>query len=189
MSSVYNYTFDTMSRMGYDVSTLSEKNIQNTNFGSYTVTDFFENDCGLKEQIAFSTQQANINLLGGKNTVGKDGCVVNDHSKLTIGSIQTNPKARISLLSRPFATVPYLGRGPHNVEDESLLIHGQNISSRRTNSTTTETSFIDYRHYPLVDHIKDTVTNPSNLVEGVAKPGWVRGGLSSREGNYKSQSK
>ena len=35
--------------------------------------------------------------------------------------------------------------------------------------------------YPLVPSIKATVTNPANLVEGVASDGWVRGGVPSRE--------
>ena len=100
MSSVYNYTFDSMSRMGYDVSTLSEKNKQNTHYGSYSLMDYFEGDCGLRNQIAFSTQQPNINILGGKNTVGKGGCVVNDHSELTIGTIQTNPKSTYKFIDK-----------------------------------------------------------------------------------------
>ena len=74
-------------------------------------------------------------------------------------------------------------------EDETLLIQGENISSRKSASTTSETSYIDYKNYPLVDHIKNSVTNPSYLVEGVAKPGWIRGGVSSRDANYKNQSK
>ena len=188
MSSVYNYTFDSMSRMGYDVSTLSEKNKQNTHFGSYALTDYFANDCGLKKPVQFATKQADFYVHGGNNTVGKGGCAVNDHSELTIGSIQTNPKARISLYTRPFVTVPYLGKGSVNVEDESLLIQGQNISSRKSSSTMSETSYIDHHHYPLVDHIRKSVTNPNNLVEGVAKPGWIRGGLSSRDSSYKKQS-
>lgn len=185
MSSVYNYTFDAMSRSGYDVSTLSEKNKQNTQYGSYPITDYFPNDCGLKNEIQFATKQSDFYVHGGNNTVGKGGCAVNDHSELTIGSIQTNPKARISLFPRPYLTVPYLGRGSVNTEDESLLQQGQNISSRKSALLTSETSFIDHSHYPLVDHIKDTITNPNNLVEGVAKPGWIRGGVSSRDSMYK----
>jgi hypothetical protein len=33
----------------------------------------------------------------------------------------------------------------------------------------------------MLPSLKSTVTNPANLVEGVAAEGWVRGGLPSRE--------
>ena len=33
----------------------------------------------------------------------------------------------------------------------------------------------------LVPSLKATIQNPSNLVEGVAVNGWIRGGLPSRE--------
>ena len=33
----------------------------------------------------------------------------------------------------------------------------------------------------LVPTLKETIQNPSNLIEGVAAEGWVRGGLPSRE--------
>ena len=44
-----------------------------------------------------------------------------------------------------------------------------------------EKSYANYHSTPLIPAIKDTVTNPANLVEGVASEGWVRGGVPSRE--------
>ena len=38
-----------------------------------------------------------------------------------------------------------------------------------------------YSNYPLIPSIANSVTNPANLVEGVADEGWIRGGLPSRE--------
>jgi hypothetical protein len=38
-----------------------------------------------------------------------------------------------------------------------------------------------YTNYPLLPSIQATVTNPANLVEGVAADGWIRGGLPSRD--------
>jgi hypothetical protein len=35
--------------------------------------------------------------------------------------------------------------------------------------------------YPLIPSIAATITNPSNLIEGVAANGWIRGGIPSRE--------
>ena len=44
-----------------------------------------------------------------------------------------------------------------------------------------EESYISHHHYPLLDSIRQTVTNPQNLVEDSAVQGWVRGGANSRE--------
>lgn len=78
-------------------------------------------------------------------------------------------------------SVPYLGHGPVKVDDEIRLQNGEHISTRKTDHMLSEVSYTDYHHYPLIDSIQSTVTNPHNLVEGVAKDGWIRGGLPSRE--------
>ena len=41
MSSVHSYTFDNLSRIGDDVCGISEKEMQNENFGSYSVQRLF----------------------------------------------------------------------------------------------------------------------------------------------------
>ena len=41
MASVYNYTFENSTRLGDDVCYLSERNKQNTAYGSYGVTNYF----------------------------------------------------------------------------------------------------------------------------------------------------
>ena len=56
--------------------------------------------------------------------IGLGGCNIDTNSKLLIGSIQTNPKCRISLQERPFLTVPFLGRGPSMPVKESQLLQG-----------------------------------------------------------------
>ncbi len=33
----------------------------------------------------------------------------------------------------------------------------------------------------MIPSVADTISNPANLVEGVASRGWIRGGLPSRE--------
>ena len=46
---------------------------------------------------------------------------------------------------------------------------------------SSEINLSEKHNYPLIDSIKQTVTNPRNLIEDSAHDGWVRGGLSSRE--------
>jgi hypothetical protein len=181
MASIYNYTFDNLSRLGDDVCYNTERQKQNTSFGSYNVTNYFANNCGLQQPLAFATSQPNVFVNGGYGNSGAGGCNIDSDSKLKIGSEQNKPKCRISLQTRPFTTVPYLGRGAHNPVQESRLQQGDFVTNKKSCTTTTEMSHIDYRHTPMIPSLRASVTNPANLVEGVASNGWIRGGLPSRE--------
>jgi hypothetical protein len=100
---------------------------------------------------------------------------------LLIGTINTHPKCRISLYERPFKTVPFLGRGSSNPVLESHIQQGDMVTNKKSINTTTEQSYIPYMNYPLLPSIENSITNPANLVEGVAVDGWIRGGAPSRE--------
>mgnify|MGYP001058048708 CR=1 FL=1 len=180
MASVYNYTFDNLTRLGDDVCYNTERTKQNSSYGSYNVTNYFSNDCGLQKPLALATQQPNVFVNGGYGTVGAGGCNVDSDSNLRIGSVQTNPKAKISLYTRPFTTVPYLGRGPARPVEEARLQQGDNVRGKKSCSTISETEYEN--HYtPMIPSVKATISNPSNLVESSASKGWIRGGLPSRE--------
>ena len=132
----------------------------------------------MTKAIDFATSQPSVFYSGG-NQVGVNGCNIDYNSKLTISDL-TKPKCRISLSQRPFATVPFLGRGSSNSILESQIQQGDTVTNRKSVNTTSETSYIPYSNYPLIPSIETTVTNPANLVEGVAADGWIRGGLPSR---------
>jgi len=134
----------------------------------------------MKKPIEFATSQPNINFTGG-HQVGAGGCNVDANSDLLIGTINTHPKCRISLYERPFKTVPYLGRGSSNPVLESHIQQGDMITNKKSINTTTEQSYMPYSNYPLLPSIENSITNPANLVEGVAADGWIRGGVPSRE--------
>ena len=175
-----DFTFDHLSRIGDDSCDISQRNVQNVSQSSYLLTNFFAQDCGMKRPIEFATSQPNINFKGGFQ-VGAGGCNIDTNSELLIGTINTNPKCRISLYERPFKTVPFLGRGSSNPVLESHIQQGDMISNKKSINTTTEQSYIPYMNYPLLPSIANSVTNPANLVEGVASDGWIRGGVPSRE--------
>ena len=181
MASVHNYTFDSLTRVGDDKCYVSERTRQNSQFGSYNTTNYFAENCGLAQPMQFATSMPNVFVNGGFGNSGAGGCNVTSDSNLRIGSIQTNPKCRISLYTRPFITVPYLGRGPSNPILETRIQQGDQITNKKSCNTTTEQSHIEYRHYPLVPSLKASVTNPHNLIEGVAAEGWIQGGLPTRE--------
>jgi hypothetical protein len=180
MAFTRDFTFDKLSRIGDDSCDLSQRNVQNLNQANYMLTNFFSQDCGMKRPIEFATTQPNIFYNGG-NQVGAGGCNIDINSDLLIGTINTHPKCRISLYERPFKTVPYLGRGSSNPVLESHIQQGDMITNKKSINTTSEQSYIPYLNYPLLPSIENSITNPANLIEGVAADGWIRGGVPSRE--------
>jgi len=180
MANISSYTFDNMSRIGLDQCNKSQTDIQNVASCNYTLQNYFASDCSMKKPIELATTQPGIMYNGGYNS-GAGGCNIDDSSKLLIGTIQTHPKSHIDLFQRPFATVPYLGRGSVNPVIESQIQQGESIINKRSVNHLSEKSYIKYHQTPLLASVKERVTNPVNSVEGVASEGWIRGGVPSRE--------
>jgi hypothetical protein len=174
MASLHTYTFDNLSRIGDDVCALSERDTQNNNFGTYLTKNYFEQHCGMEKPIDFATKQPNVFFKGGHGGAG--GCNVDSDSNLRIGTIQTNPKCRISLSERPFKTVPFLGRGRPQPDKESRLQQGSYVGDKKSCKKNTEKSY-SVEKVDLVPSLQRTIQNPSNLIEGEANKGWIRGGI------------
>jgi hypothetical protein len=180
MSTTSDYKFYSLSRIGDDSCAMSQRNVQNVEAGTYMLQNYFSADCDMRNGLSLALSQPSINFTGA-HQVGAGGCNIDNNSHLLIDQGQNRPKCRISLYQRPFATVPYLGRGPCLPELESQLQQGDRQSGKKSVLQTTEQSHIPYSVTPMVPSLAKTVTNPANLVEGVAMDGWVRGGLPSRE--------
>jgi hypothetical protein len=90
---------------------------------------------------------------------------------------------KLDIYSRPFATVPYLGRGSCNPDVESQLLQGETVSDRKSVATIMNQSFMPYTMYPSDDYMTEHVRDPTFTVEEAALAGWVRGGSDSRNQN------
>ena len=176
----FGYVFDNMSRIGNDSCSLDQNSLQNISSCNYLLQNYFAADCSMKNPINLATTQPCVNYKGGYN-VGAGGCNIDDNSNLTIGTIQTHPRCRIDLFHRPFATIPYLGRGSVDPVMESDIQQGELLTNKRSINQLSESSYIKYSNTPLLGEVKDRITNPSYSVEGVASEGWIRGGVPSRE--------
>ena len=44
-----------------------------------------------------------------------------------------------------------------------------------------ETSFVDAKHYPMIESMQKYINNSSYIIEDDAMSGWKRGGISARE--------
>jgi hypothetical protein len=180
MAHVSSFTFNNLGNIGNDDCCIDQKTIQDSHHCSYMLQSYFANDCTMEVPITLATAQPCVNYKGSQN-VGIGGCNIDNNSKLLIGSLQTNPKCRIDLFQRPFATVPYLGRGAVDPVMESQMQQGELGTNKRTVTKITEKSHLKYRTTPLIQEMKNTISNPSNYIESSASSGWIRGGLPSRE--------
>jgi hypothetical protein len=178
MANVYSYTFDSPSRIGLDQCNKSQTDIQNVASCNYTTQNYFASDCTMKNAKSLATSQPGIMYNGGYNS-GSGGCNIDDSSKLQIGSIQTHPRCHIDLFQRPFATVPYLGRGSVNPIMESQIQQGEQIVNKKSTSNLSEKSYIKYHQTPLLPAVQEKIKNSS--IESDASQGWIRGGVPSRE--------
>lgn len=180
MAYVSDFTFNNMARIGNDDCCIDQNSIQNAASCSYTLQNYFSNDCTMKNARALATTQPCVNYSG---TMGSDICGSNidASSKLLIGGIQTHPRSRIDLFGRPFATVPYLGRGSVDPLLEAQIQQGETVTSKRTVTRLTEKSHLKYHTTPLIPEVKQNIQNPSLMIESVASDGWIRGGVASRE--------
>jgi hypothetical protein len=180
MATYSGYTFDNMSRIGLDCCNISQTDIQNVVACNYLTQNYFASDCSMKNPIALATTQPGIMYNGGFNS-GAGGCNIDNSSKLLIGSIQTHPKCHIDLFQRPFATVPFLGRGSVNPVIESQIQQGEQIVNKRSVNQLSEKSYIKYHQTPLLPVIQEKINNPANKIENIASDGWIRGGVPSRD--------
>jgi hypothetical protein len=180
MANVSSYTFDNISRIGNDSCCISQTDIQNVNSCNYMTQNYFAADCSMKNPIALATTQPGIMYNGGYNS-GSGGCNIDDSSKLQIGTIQTHPKSRIDLFQRPFATVPFLGRGSVNPVIESQIQQGELIVNKRSVNNLSEKSYIKYHQTPLLPAVQEKMNDTTNKIESDASEGWIRGGVPSRE--------
>jgi hypothetical protein len=180
MAHVSSFTFENMSRIGNDSCCVDQTTIQDVHHCNYMLQSYFANDCTMKTPINLATSQPCVNYTGSFN-VGIGGCNIDDNSKLLIGSTQTHPRCRIDLFQRPFATVPFLGRGAVCPIMESQMLQGELNTNKRTVTKLTEKSHLKYRTTPLIPSIKESMQNPANRLEESAAGGWIRGGVPSRE--------
>jgi hypothetical protein len=180
MASIYPYTFNGVSRIGNDNTDKSQKTIMNTRFNNYMLSTYFS-DNHSSDHVQFATNQPAMMFTGLSGaSAGINALTVDVDSKLNIHKENGRSLEKLSLQQRPFLTVPYLGRGSCDTILESQLKQGDIITSKKSVSTITEQSFANKQMYPLIDSIKDTITNPKYLVQEAALDGWVRGGSATR---------
>jgi hypothetical protein len=178
MATYSGYTFNNLSKIGLDQCNISQTDIQNVASCNYSTQNYFASDCTMRTPIELATTQPGIMYNGGYNT-GAGGCNIDTSSMLQIGTIQTHPRCRIDLFQRPFATVPFLGRGSVNPVMEAQIQQGEQLVNKRSVNNLSEKSYIKYHQTPLLPAVKERMN--TSKIETDASEGWIRGGVPSRE--------
>jgi hypothetical protein len=185
MATLSSYTFNNAGRIGADSTDLTQQNVANTQYANYNLTNHFSNKTS-DSHVKFATQQPSMNFNGLANGNGIHNASVDNESLLHMKAEQQRPLEKLQLFSRPFATIPYLGRGSCDPAIESQLQQGENVTEKKSVSTVMEKSFAPYSLYPTDSKMENRVNDASNTVEEAALDGWVRGGVPTREAPLKN---
>ena len=180
MSSIFDYQFNNMGRISLDSTDQSQRNVYNTRFANYTLSDYFSNVAS-DSHVKFAIQQPTVMFTGIANGTGLTGGLVDDESKVLYSAENGRTGGRVDLFQRPFATVPYLGKGSCDPTLESQLQQGETVADKKSVSTIMEKSFGAYSLYPMDDKMTDRVQDPAKNVEEAAMNGWIRGGMMTRD--------
>ena len=180
MANISNYMFNNMGHLGQDSVDETQRNVSNTRFATWTLSNYFSETTS-DSHVQFATQMPTIMFSGTSNGAGLHGSLVDTDSMLMLNKENERPLEKLSLVERPFLTVPYLGRGSCDPALESQLQQGELVSDKKSVSTIMEKSFANYSLYPLDTKAKDYVNNPANTVQEAALDGWLRGGVTTRD--------
>jgi len=180
MSTVSHYLFNNTDRIGSDKTDQTQNNVHNTRYANHSLASFFSENTS-SQHVNFAVQQPTMTFSGISHGNGLNGNVIDDESNLVIKTEQTKPFEKLQLFQRPFASVPYLGRGSCDPALEAQLQHGEVVAGKKSVSTIMDKSFSQYQLYPTDDKMEERVNDASYTVEEAALDGWVRGGKSTRE--------
>lgn len=180
MASLSPYTFNNTARIGADSTDQTQRNGANTHYANYMLTDHFSSTLS-DHHVQFAMQQPTMNFNGLANGNGIHNAAVDKESMLKLKPTEDRPLEKLQLFSRPFVTVPYLGRGSCDPALESQLQQGEPVTEKKSVSTIMEKSFGAYSLYPTDSKMENQVKDASHTVEEAAMEGWVRGGMSTRE--------
>jgi hypothetical protein len=177
-----DYYFNNLGRIGADNTDATQRNLSNTRYANYVLYDYVGGDTRA-EHVDFAVQQPTLMFTGVAHGSGLGGSEVQVESDLFFNDRVTRPEHKLSLYSRPFATVPYLGRGWADPSVESQLQQGQNVRDMKSVATIMENSFMSRALYPVDDVPKNDMVmrqSQGQAIDDLVMNGWINGGADSR---------
>jgi len=175
-----DYTFFNLGRIGSEEIDNTQRQVLNMRFANYNLSNYFS-DPADNSHVNFATAYPQMLFSATNGGNGLSGAAVDADSKLLIQQEQTRSLDKLNLNTRPFITVPYLGRGSCDTLLETQLLQGEMSTDKKSVSTIMSKSFMDYSMYPTDQKMEERVQNPAYNVEEAALDGWVRGGALTRQ--------
>jgi len=129
----------------------------------------------MKATRTLATSQPSVFYTGGHGAAG--GCNIDESSQLLIGSEQTIAKGRTDMFQRPFATVPFLGRGSVCSVLEAQIKQGELSTNKRTITNLTEMGYSQYTSTPLLSSVQQSIDNHGHILP----TNEIRGGMTTRD--------
>lgn len=169
--------FDNISRIGFDSADMTNRHKQNVESANYVLENYMGYN-SVTSAVKLSTQQPNV-FMSGSSGGGINRNNIDIDSMLQLTKLSKGPERNV-YQERMFSSVPYLGKGPSNVDIEAHIMNGDLNINRKSMDPNSEVSQINHIYYPLIPSLEARMNNPANSVEGVAAEGWIRGGIPSR---------
>ena len=169
MQENYTFSFNNNDGLNDDIIDQTQRNAQNTRFTNLNITNYFSKNVS-KDHVDFVSKTPGLayNGLMGPG-LGEES--VKEENSIFWGSKQERSYGKVQLFTRPFLTVPYLGKGSCDPMLESQLQQGEWIRGKKSISNHVELNMDLPDNYPL---------NSSNRVEELALGEWGRGGVDTR---------
>ena len=171
--------FDRQTRSTYDPCYQDYETVQSVAQGAYHLQNYRSCECGAPGPRSVAFSQPNINYQVNQGWAGESGCLIDNDSILRTENKLTNMRSINQLFTRPYLTVPYMGRGVPHPNEESVLQPGEDTSMKKSCNTLAGISIENY-FTPLVDSLRNTVQNTNFIIPEDSNESWVRGGLSTR---------
>jgi hypothetical protein len=154
----YSYNFNLLGRTDNDPTDNTQRNLSNNRYTNYTLSNFIPpND----HHVSFATQQPAILPNGLAFGNGLNSKLIDTDSLLNIQTTKERSYDKLQLFQRPFATIPFLGKGFSNPVLESQLLFSNNIRNKPSINTVTEQSFLPLSLQPVssFDQPVQTISN------------------------------
>ena len=173
---MFDYTFNNIARMSNDTVDNTEQNQQYIRYANHCLSGLYKENITAQE-LDFVSSQPTMSINGLASGKGLIGNAIEMNNKMLKETEQQRAFHKLSLVQRPFLTVPYLGRGSVNPTLESQLQQGENVFEKKSISTIMEKSFLKYRMDPNLENTQQPTA------ENMALTGWGIGGVPTRTTN------
>ena len=145
--------------------------------GNYGVTNFYDCECLIPQTVKTATDNVCMTYKHGYGT--EQSCVVDEGSKMRWGLTKKYPHCKQTLLTRPYKTIPYMGRGYLKPDEESQLKFAEDTKIKRSCNTLSGITIPNY-FTPLIDHLSNNIQNEQHLIQESVDPAWRRSGVDTR---------